>query len=159
MLLTNQRKSFFTTEMDKISLRLLMLFSLVVLGHGELSESDTIKIIPIRTEALEPTILSKHATVINETTNSKHSSDAEEFENMLLEYVGDVMSRDKINIIPGIYIQKTPPHNMSDNIERKSSDDSLIGSVKDFLKTHSLRVELARASTATGRLFFFKGKT
>lgn len=151
MPLNVQRKSSFESQMDKISLKLLMLFSLMALGRCELSKSDTTNTLARPAEAPESTILNKHTT--------QHPTDAEEFKGVMLEYFSDVVSRDKINIMPGIYIQKTSAHNATRGIEGKSSDDSLIWRVKDFVDTHALRVDLARASTETGRLFFFKGKS
>lgn len=155
-----QRKSSFTSQMDTNSLKLLMLFSLMALVRGELSKSDARNTLASPTEPSQPTILNKQMTVTKKSNHSKkHSSDAEEFENVLLEYVGDVVSRDKIDIMPGIYIEKTSAQNISDVIERRSTGDSLIWRVKDFVDTHALRVDLARATTETGRLFFFKGKS
>lgn len=82
----------------------------------------------------------------------------EEFENVLSEYVEDVLNRKKINIMPGLYIQKIAKNNSEHKIEKKSFDENLIWNAKEFAETHVLRVDLARAMTETGRLFFFKGK-
>lgn len=143
--------------MDTNSLKLLVLFSLMALVRGELSKSDARNTLAEPTEPSQPTILNKQTTVAENSNYSKnHSSDVDEFKNVLLEYVSDVVSRDKIDLMPGIYIEKTPAQNV---IERKSSGDSLIRRVKDFADTHALRVDLARATTETGRLFFFKGKS
>lgn len=82
----------------------------------------------------------------------------EEFKEIFLEYVGDVLNREKINIMPGFYIQKLTTNDTEDKIEKKSFDENLIWNAKRFIQTHALRVDLARATTETGRLFFFKGK-
>lgn len=82
----------------------------------------------------------------------------EEFKSLMLEYVDDVLNREKINIMPGVYIQKLAINDTKDKIEKKSFDENLVWNVKKFIETHALRVELARATTETGRLFFFKGK-
>lgn len=129
----------------------------MALVRGELSKSEARNTLASPAEPSQPTILSKQTTVTEESNHSKkHSSDVEELENVLLEYFGDVVSRDKIDVMPGIFIEKTSAQNVS---ERRSTGDSLMWRVKDFVDTHALSVDLARATTETGRLFFFKGKS
>lgn len=99
-------------------------------------------------------ILNKHLNIENSENVKKQTNDMEEFENVLFEYAKDVINRDTINIVPGVYIQRKLPNNEH---EEKSFDNSLLGNLRKFTKTHTLRVDLARATTATGRLFFFKG--
>lgn len=104
-------------------------------------------------------ILNKqHSTDAENSGPSKFSSDMEEFKNVMLEYVGDVLNREKINIAPGFYVQKIATNRSTNAIEKKSLDENFISTVKDFTSTHALRVDLARAMSETGRLFFFKGK-
>lgn len=82
----------------------------------------------------------------------------EEFENVLFEYVDDVLNRKKINIMPGVYVEKKDGNKTNATIGRRSSDENLISTVKEFVDSHALRIDLARATSGTGRLFFFKGK-
>ena len=103
---------------------------------------------------------SKYSTTTNQQhgiKNSQHyKSDMQEFSNVVSEYVDDILKRDTINILPGIAIQKKI--NTSDEAERRTADKSLISKIQQFTNNHVLTVNLARASTETGRLFFFKGK-
>jgi hypothetical protein len=80
----------------------------------------------------------------------------QELSSVISEYVDDILKRDTINLLPGVAIQKKA--NTSDVTERKTSDKSLISKIQQFTNNHVLTVNLARASTETGRLFFFKGK-
>lgn len=143
-------------EMEYTS-KLFILFSLMLLAKCELLNNNTNNTLVTSTtqQQLQPTVLNKHLNNIENSGNAKkQSNDMEEFENVLLEYAKDVINRDKINIVPGVYIQKKT---LDDKSEEKSFDDSFLGSLRKFTKTHALRVDLARATTATGRLFFFKG--
>lgn len=158
-LLTNR------AEMGKYSTNLLILFSLICLGSGasknEISnhinkESTLVN----STEQHAPTAsLNKHLIDIKSSApDSKiYSNDMEEFRDIMFEYVEDVLNRNKINIMPGIYIEKKALNVSSDRIEKKSFNENLISTIKDFTDTHVLKVELARAMSETGRLFFFKG--
>lgn len=82
----------------------------------------------------------------------------EEFKNVLFEYVDDVLNRKKIDIMPGVYVEKKDGNKTSENIGKRSFDENLISTVKEFVDSHALRIDLARATSGTGRLFFFKGK-
>lgn len=140
-------------EMELTS-KLFILFSLLSLGKCELQNNIT-KNTLVTTQQLQPTVLNKHLNNIENSENAKkQSNDMAEFENVLLEYAKDVINRDKINIVPGVYIQKKA---LDEKSEEKSFDNSFLGSLRKFTRTHALRVDLARATTATGRLFFFKG--
>lgn len=151
-------------EMDKYS-KLLILFSLICLGNCAsenelLNNSDKGKAAVNTTAHNEPTILNKH--LIDNKNSSEHSkkysSDMEEFKDIMFEYAEDVLNRNKINIMPGVYIEKKALNDSSiDKIEKKSFDASLISTIEDFTDTHVLKIELSRAMTGTGRLFFFKG--
>lgn len=99
------------------------------------------------------TILNKHSENVK-----RQSSDMEEFEKVLLNYAKDVINRETINIVPGVYFQKKSENITDDNTHGKSLEEkSFLRNIKQFTKTHTLRFDLARATTATGRLFFFKG--
>lgn len=146
------------TDMDQYATKLLILFTLIALGSCELSRSSDGKALANTSDARQPTILNQHSSIKNSEHSDKSKSDMEEFENVLSEYVEDVLNRKKINIGPGVYIQKIAKSKSEHKIEKKSFDENLIWTVKDFAETHALRVDLARAMTETGRLFFFKGK-
>lgn len=150
-------------EMDKYTAKLLILFSLICLGSCA-SENGILKnsskgSTEVNTTATHAPILNKHSTDIKNTSEPlrKYSSDMEEFRDIMLEYVEDVLNRNKINIMPGVYIEKKASNATSHKIEKKSFEESLISTIKDFADTHILKVELARAMSETGRLFFFKG--
>jgi hypothetical protein len=89
-----------------------------------------------------------------------HKSDVQEFSQLILDYVHDVFNRDTINISPGIaFERKLMNHtNKSNGRERRKVEKNLISQIKQFADDHVLTVNLARASTETGRLFFFKGE-
>lgn len=88
-------------------------------------------------------------------TKSKKHSDLKEFSSVLFEYIDDVLKRDTIDLLPGIALEKKI--NSTEGAERKSLDTSFISRLKQFTNNHVLTVNLARASTETGRFFFFKG--
>lgn len=137
----------------------------MALGSCELSQ-DNIESTLVNTTASQhepkPTIPNKHSLDIKNSEHSeKYSSDMEEFKHVAIEYIGDVLNREKINIMPGVYIQKVATNISNEGAEKKSFDENssegLIWTVKQFAETHALRVDLARAMSETGRLFFFKG--
>jgi hypothetical protein len=104
------------------------------------------------------TIYSKHqyddkANIKNSLNNTKRS-DIQEFSDAMYAYISDVLNRESINIAPGIKIERKTNY-----VEGKSFDTSLISKIKHFTNNHVVSVNLARASTETGRLFFFKGKS
>jgi hypothetical protein len=148
------RKS--SSKMDKFTAKLFILFSLMVFGKCEHLKNNTENTLEAatspKTSQLQPTILNKHSENVK-----RQSSDMEEFEKVLLDYAKDVINRDTINIVPGVYIQKKSENITDENAQGKTFDDTFFGNLKQFTKTHSLRFDLARATTATGRLFFFKG--
>lgn len=133
--------------MEKHTAKIFVLFTLMLFGRCELLETNTKNTLETAIGQSEPTVLSKQSV-------KKQSNDIEELQNVLVEYAKDVINRDTIYIVPGVYIQKKL-HN--ETAEEKSLDQSFLGSVVKFTKSHTLRVDLARATTATGRLFFFKG--
>lgn len=145
--------------MNKYLTKLLVLFSIMALGSCEPFENKTENTLVNTSDAQQnrPTeILNKHLSDNkNPANSSRYSSDIKEFENILLEYASDVLNREKINIMPGVYIQKKATN---ETAEKKSFDENLIWDVKKFAETHSLKIDLARAMSGTGRLFFFKGK-
>lgn len=158
-------KSLLSVRMDRKSTKLLMLFSLMALGNCEFSQENIEStLVNSTTPRHEPTILNKHSMDIkNSEESTKYSSDMEEFKHVAIEYIEDVLNREKINIAPGVYIQKVVTNTSNDKIEKKSFDENtsrnLIQTIKEFSETHALRVDLARAMSETGRLFFFKGKS
>lgn len=151
-------KSKSLLEMD--TGKLFILFSLMILGNCALEKETKIQTVekPHTTAEQTKPILSKHLEIIENSENAKRkSNDMQEFENVLLEYAKDVINRKTINIVPGVYIQKKT--NKEDvYVHGKSLEGSFANALKEFIESHVLRVDLARASTATGRLFFFKGK-
>lgn len=157
------KSSFLSVKMDRKSTTLFILFSLIFFGNCELSK-DNIESTLVNITTTSTTAPNKHS--IEDIKNSKHSkkynSDMEEFKHVALEYIGDVLKREKINIMPGVYVQKIAANISNDKIEKKSFDEysteNLISTVKEFAETHAIRVDLARAMSETGRLFFFKGK-
>lgn len=150
-----RKSSSLLSVMDKHSFKLLMVFALMVLGKCETQENDTIAN-KTETQQHQPTSLNKQSADIKNSGPSKeHSTDMEEFQTVMAEYVEDVLNREKINLMPGVYIEKKAANISS---EKKSLDGDLITTIKRFGETHALRVDLARATTETGRLFFFKGK-
>lgn len=149
--------------MDKYTAKLmLLLLSLICLGNCAseneiLSNSSTL--VNMTEAEHEPVILNKDSIGIRNSSEhlEKYSTDMEEFQNIMFEYIEDVLNRDKINIMPGVYIEKKASNTSSDKFEKKSLDESLVSTIKDFTDKHVLKVELARAMSETGRLFFFKG--
>lgn len=165
MLFAISRKSSFSAAKLNMNrhtkLLIVLLFSILATGNCEHSENKTENPLVNTSEAQPTTVVpNKHLLDIkNSEQSSKYASDMEEFKSIVLEYVDDVLNREKINIVPGVYIQKKASNDTTNNgIEKKSFDRNLISSMKEFTDTHSLRVDLARAMTETGRLFFFKGK-
>lgn len=101
--------------------------------------------------------------VVDESSLNKHpqkfSSDLQEFSENIRDYVRDVLNRDTINITPGIAFEKKPMNHSSVERQRRgAAATSLISQLRQFTNDHVLTVNLARASTETGRLFFFKGE-
>jgi hypothetical protein len=139
----------------------LICFSLMAFGKCELLKDNHDITIANTSEAhIQPNILNKHSADIKNSEHSKNfSSDMEEFGNVMFDYVKNVLGREKINIMPGVYIEKIGANNSDVKLEQKSFDKNVIWAVKDFAETHNLRVDLARATSETGRLFFFKGKS
>jgi hypothetical protein len=134
--------------------KLFVFLSLMTLAKCAQNDSQNVLTI----QQTQP-ILSKHSKSVENSQNvKKQSNDMEEFGNVFLEYAKDVINRETINIVPGVYIQRKSPNNVDANSQGKSIDNSFIASLRKFTETHVLRVDLARATTATGRLFFFKGK-
>lgn len=149
--------------MDKHShAKLLILFTTIALGKCELSNQNFENTLVNSTQARhhQPASLNKHLSDIknSESHPAKYSSDMEEFENVLFEYVDDVLNRKKIDIMPGVYVEKKDGNKTNENIGKRSFDENLISTVKEFVDSHALRIDLARATSGTGRLFFFKGK-
>lgn len=150
--------------MDKLShAKLLVLLAVAIsLGKAELLKQNFENTLVNSTEARhhEPTSLNKHSSDIknSESHPATYSSDMAEFENVLFEYVDDVLNRKKINVMPGVYVEKKDGNTTSGSIRRRSFDENLISTVKEFVDSHALRIDLARATSGTGRLFFFKGK-
>ncbi|CRK92100.1 CLUMA_CG005660, isoform A [Clunio marinus] len=140
---------------------LLVLLSLVALGSCELKKMEENSIsfdssLPPQIRNLN--LLKKQTDGIKSPKNKEtFSNDVEEFENVLLEYAGDILNRKNITIMPGVYIEKISANITNDKIEKKSFEENLISSVKDYTSTHTLRIDMARALSDTGRLFFFKG--
>lgn len=130
--------------------KLFVLFTLMLLGRCELLESYTENTL----ETASATIGQSEPKILTKQNEKNQSNDIEEFQNVLVEYAKNVINRDTIYIVPGVYIQKKL-HN--ETAEEKSLDQSFLGSVVKFTRSHTLRVDLARATSATGRLFFFKG--
>lgn len=133
----------------------ILLLPLIALGYCEQSVDNSYV-----NNISENKNQSKYSTTTNQQHNIKNSqhnvSDMQEFSNVISEYVDDILERDTINLLPGVAIQKKI--NTSAETERKTSDKSLISKIQQFTNNHVLTVNLARASTETGRLFFFKGK-
>lgn len=139
--------------------KLIILFSLFAIGKSSQNNTTTHNLVesPPPTAHQTHSILNKHLKSIENLENvRKQSNDIEEFRNVFLEYAKDVIDRETINIVPGVYIQRKPANFV--NSQAKSYGGSFIESLRKFTETHDLRVDLARASTATGRLFFFKGE-
>jgi hypothetical protein len=151
MLFVTARKSssHSTAAMDtkRYSARLLVLLSLIALGRCEASGNST--------QASSPSLSTQPRDIKHSGHSELYSSDMEEFKHVMLEYVEDVLGRKKINLLPGVSIERKT---MSDKIEAKSLDSNFMGSIKRFVDTHSVSVDMARAAQATGRLFFFKGE-
>ncbi|KAG5671906.1 hypothetical protein PVAND_002075 [Polypedilum vanderplanki] len=96
--------------------------------------------------------------ISNSTHKQENASDMEEFRNVMLEYVNDIMNRDAISILPGVSIEKKINLSNSNTLpQQKSIDTSLITTIRHFTDSHVVKVNLARATSETGRLFFFKG--
>lgn len=161
MLFAISRKSSLST-MDSFAKLLLVLFATIATVSSELSENKTENPL-VNTSEAQPTttVLNKHLLDIkNSEQSSKYASDMEEFKSIVLEYVDDVLNREKINIVPGVYIQKKVSNDKTnDSTEKKSFDKNFYSNLKEFTDTHSLRIDLARSMSETGRLFFFKGKS
>lgn len=163
MLFAISRKSSLSatkSNMDSYTKLLLVLCSILASGSGELLGNKTENPLVNTSEAQPNTVPSKHLLDIKKSEqSSKYASDMEEFKSVVFEYVGDVLNREKINIVPGVYIQKKPTNDSTNkSLERRVSDENLISSLKEIAETRSLRVDLARATSETGRFFFFNGK-
>lgn len=92
--------------------------------------------------------------------SKKFSSDLQEFKELARNYIQDILTRDTINILPGIAFEKKSINSTTKEQRERSARGtaSLISQLRQFTNEHVLTVNLARASTETGRLFFFKGK-
>lgn len=140
----------------------ILLLPLIALGYCEQSVGNSY--VNKLNNISENRNQSKYSTTTTTTTNQQHGiknsqhfvSDMQEFSKTISEYVDDILKRDTINLLPGIAIQKKI--NTSDVAERRTADKSLISKIQQFTNNHVLTVNLARVSTETGRLFFFKGK-
>lgn len=142
--------------MDRFFIKyLIFLVPLIAFGCCEqygmkINSINSIPEIKNQTDGNKHTIAQKN---INNSQN--HTSDMQEFSTVIFEYIDDALKRDTINLLPGITIKKKS--NVTDESERRTSDKSLISAIQQFANNHVLTVNLARASTETGRLFFFKG--
>lgn len=142
-------------EMSKHYISLLVLFWLTSFCCGEVLPNNTAN--GLRDTE---TFYDKNAVLSKQKEISGHSAayenDMQEFETVLSEYIQDVLNRKKINIMPGVYIQKKPT-NDANKSNTKSVDKNLIWTFKRFTDTHALQIDMGRAFQGTGRLFFFKG--
>ncbi|CAG9808898.1 unnamed protein product [Chironomus riparius] len=133
----------------------ILLLPLIALGYCEQSSDNSY----VNNISENNKNQSKYSTTTNQQHSIKNSqhyvSDMQELSDVVSEYVDDILKRDTINLLPGIAIQKKI--NTSDEAESRTADKSLISKIQQFTNNHVLTVNLARASTATGRLFFFKG--
>ena len=146
--------------MDKSSASLFILFTLIVFAKCEHFNSVE-NILANTTQAQQPKLtgLSKNLPGhFNSKHPQKYSSDVDELRKVIVEYVEDVINRKTINLMPGIYIERKVDNLASKRFEKKSLNDDLITTIKEFTDRHTLRIDLGRATTETGRLFFFKGK-
>lgn len=95
----------------------------------------------------------------NTLNNMKEfKSDIQEFSELIGDYVQDIFNRDTINITPGIAFERKVMNHTTNGRQRRKVEKNLISQIKQFTNDHVLTVNLARASTETGRLFFFKGE-
>lgn len=150
--IARKSSSHSTAAMDtkRNSAKLLMLLSLIALGRCESSSNET--------QGTPPSLNTLPSDIKHSEHSKQYASDMEEFKHVMLEYVEDVLGRKKINIGSGVSIERKATNETSHKIEAKSLGNSLLGSIRRYVNTHSVSVDLARATTATGRLFFFKGK-
>jgi len=180
MLLAIKRKALLpsnnTMEYQQQHLiKLAILFSLTILCcKCELPKNhnttNLLKNMPYMTMTTTPTrreepILNKHNIDSKSPNNAeqKYDSDMLEFESIMAAYVKDVLERKKINLMPGVYIEKVVATNHSSDLnsradESKSFEENFLWTVKKFTNTHALRVDMSRAFAGTGRIFLFKGK-
>lgn len=148
--------------MDRYSMRFLIILAITALGKCELIVGDAVNTLVNETQVHnhQPSSLNKHLPKIKSPElPTSFTSDMQELKNVMFEYVGDVLNREKINLMPGVFIEKTQTKRAEEKIEKKSLDKNLISTIKEFADTHALRIDLARATSETGRLFFFKGKS
>lgn len=103
----------------------------------------------------KPTKHSPHTA--NTTHLHESTSDMDEFRDVMFDYVNDVLHRDKISILPGVSIEKKKL-NYTVAEEKSLGGANLISTIRHFTNSHVVTVNLARAATETGRLFFFKGR-
>lgn len=97
--------------------------------------------------------------LVDKQNNLKdYKSDIQEFSALVLDYVHDILNRDKIDITSGIAFERKVMNQTNSSRERRKAEKNLISQIKQFTNDHVLTVNLARASTETGRLFFFKGE-
>lgn len=147
----------FIGKMNRKSVYILILFA-ITLWKCELANGDAVNTLANATHAenLQPINTDKHSPNIkNPELSSNFSSDMEELESIMLEYAGDVLNRKKINLMPGVFIEKKDVNKTN---EKRSFDRNLLWTIKEFTDTHALRIDLGRAFAGTGRFFFFKGK-
>lgn len=136
----------------------ILVFPLMALTRCELVRNNsTINILDSRTYGKSQMSFGKQQQH-QHIKDSKHESDMHEFGSVISEYVSDVLNRDTINILPGVNIERKINQSSSDG-SGKNFDTSLISAVRRFTNSHVLTVNLARATSETGRVFFFKGES
>lgn len=147
--------------MNKHSIKLVILLSLMALIS--IAECELLA----KSSMSHPNALLHDSQILSKQNNKnstrKFSSDAAELTEIMFEYFRDVLSRDTINLSPGIAFERKSMNDSSAERRQRrrallSDATSLISQLKQFTNDHVLTVNLARASTETARLFFFKGE-
>jgi hypothetical protein len=158
----NTKITTFNNKMNKHFIKLVILLSLMALVSVAKCELLD-KMRASQFNALhDSTVLNKQN---NKNSTRKSQSDAAELGEIMFEYFRDILNRDKINLSPGIAFEKKSMNDSSaEHRQRRRGSHvggdatSLISQLRQFTNDHVLTVNLARASTETARLFFFKGE-
>lgn len=95
-----------------------------------------------------------------EENKNSPTTDLSQMEEVVMEYLGDVMNKKLIKLLPGLTLEMKNETNNDGDRTQKSEGEGLAAKVGKFLSDRTLKIELARNSKGveTGRFFFFKGK-
>lgn len=136
-----------------------------ILASAADCEDSTVlsKTIPSAATVTHAPVLSNEipANKIGEKTPTATTTDLSQLEGVVMEYLGDVMNKKLIKLLPGLSLEMKNETNSDADRVQNSEGDGVVARVGKFFSDRTLKIELARSSAGveTGRFFFFKGES